>query len=81
MGCLPLPLHLIPPPSAPVPNTGATIHSVACDVADFDAVQRALTPNAADRLAIRGIVHSAGVLYDAPYSGRSVVHAADTGVT
>jgi acyl transferase domain-containing protein len=45
---------------------GAKVHAVACDVADVAAIERLWRDHVADVLPLRGILHAAGVLDDAP---------------
>nr|WP_030229207.1 type I polyketide synthase [Streptomyces sp. NRRL WC-3626] len=45
-------------------ETGARVHTVACDAADRDALTAALAELAGDGVRIGGVVHAAGVLDD-----------------
>lgn len=53
--------------------TGTTVRAVACDVADADAVSALVADLAASALPLRGIIHAAGVLDDAPLADQTVV--------
>jgi acyl transferase domain-containing protein/NADPH:quinone reductase-like Zn-dependent oxidoreductase/NADP-dependent 3-hydroxy acid dehydrogenase YdfG/acyl carrier protein len=52
--------------------TGVKVRSVACDVTDTSAVAEMISDLAASALPLRGIIHAAGVLDDAPLPEQSI---------
>jgi acyl transferase domain-containing protein/thioesterase domain-containing protein/NAD(P)-dependent dehydrogenase (short-subunit alcohol dehydrogenase family) len=51
---------------------GAEVRVIACDVADYESTERALTRVRAELGPVTGVVHTAGVMDDEPMESRTV---------